>query len=694
MASAVSQTFSDYEIIVIVNASSDRTLMLAREFEKSHPKLVQVVANQDNVGLGEARNQGLELAIGRYVAFLDGDDWINDNALSLMYASATTYDSEVTVVNHARFFGDGTYRINRRTDVLKHPFVDTHAEKQLLLNNLNVAWNKLYLLSFIKRNNFTFERGYYEDIDWNFKILLIAKKISCIADVLYYYRQRTGSILNSVNHDHIHIIDRWENLFKYIKNNYSNSDPLIGAIHDYMTRTVINVLAQPGRLPNESKAAYFTQAKMLFERVADFKQGKLKKDAEARYQLIKKSTYARYKLYDSLERPIKHKGRRALNALMRKFERRYGKKLRLSIYRKVLLNLPLQDNWVVFESQWGRNMNCNPYAIFEEISKTGKYRCAWVLRPDVSKRGEKSRTIRLTPMSLRYLHFMARAKYFVNNANFPTELEKRPGTIHLQTMHGTPLKSMGLAERFNHSNNKMDWKKFQKRCSRWDYVLSTNTYSNKIWRRDYPYGYKILETGYPRNDVFFRDESSIRDKLFKELSIPRGKIVILYAPTFRDDCDDNSFKLDLMELKNAVSDSHIILLRSHYLRDKFNNDFRLNGFVYDVSDYPEANELACISDILITDYSSIMFDYANKKKPIILFGYDYDKYKETRGVYFDIKESAPGPFVKNNEELIEVINNKKYEDSVNHDKLNSFHRKYCQFDNGDAAKKVVNIVFE
>src|SRR5690625_5216360 len=168
----------------------------------------------------------------------------------------------------------------------------------------------------------------------------------------------------------------------------------------------------------------------------------------------------------------------------------------------------------------------------------------------------------------------------------------------------------------------MNWSNFAKRCRRWDYVISSNPYSSMIWRRAMPYGYKVLESGYPRNDLFFNYSESTTKGLRNKLNIPIDKKVILYAPTFRDDNIKNKQTYEFFKaLVNAIDSNSILLLRSHYLTDQDQLSLRSEeaANIIDVSSYPYTNDLCLISDLLITDYSSIMFDYACLKRPIVLF---------------------------------------------------------------------------
>ena len=241
---------------------------------------------------------------------------------------------------------------------------------------------------------------------------------------------------------------------------------------------------------------------------------------------------------------------------------------------------------------------------------------------------------------------------------------------------------------------------FRENSSRWDYLISQNEYSTEIFRRAFAFDKKILEIGYPRNDVLINNNNSIFIKDIKDrLGIPLDKKVILYAPTWRDNQYhmDGKYKfsmgLNIQEVLDELGEEYILLLKPHYLvTDKIDIiGYEKQIFIFDVQQ--DIQELYLITDILITDYSSVMFDYSLLKRPIIFFTYDLKQYKEEiREFYFDIFADPPGKIVLNNEQLVQAIK------SVNIDYLNyknnyqKFSETYNSKDDGKASKKVVELI--
>src|SRR5699024_3141759 len=264
-------------------------------------------------------------------------------------------------------------------------------------------------------------------------------------------------------------------------------------------------------------------------------------------------------------------------------------------------------------------------------------------------------------LSFRYFYYLARARVWVNNQNFPTYLTKRKGTTYVQTWHGTPLKKMLHDIENVMGRNDTYLERVTNSVNRWDYLLSPSSYASETFRSAFQYKGPIIEKGYPRNDVFYKQNIKERSEDIKSrLRLPRDKKVILYAPTFRDNqtSKKNKFmfqvQMDLEKMQQELSDEYIILLRMHLvINNKLSIPKWQKGFVKNVSNYPDMQELLLISDILITDYSSVMFDYANTKRPILYFTYDLETYRDmVRGFYIDFEKEAPGPFVRTTDEII------------------------------------------
>lgn len=355
--------------------------------------------------------------------------------------------------------------------------------------------------------------------------------------------------------------------------------------------------------------------------------------------------------------------------------------------------LPIRKNMVVFESFWGKAFNDNPRAIYEYMERTygGRYQYFWFMNNEYIPVSGSARTVRKN--SWRYFYCLARGKYFVANATFPNFYVKRHGQIEMQTLHGTFLKTMGLDETVTF-NTKDKQDHLLKRTGRWDYLISPSPYMTEVSAKAYLYEHRIVECGFPRNDILYQkntrnDVTSIKE----ELHLPLDKKVVLYAPTFRS-TKKFDLHLDLGKLRERLSSEYILLLRLHYFVAGRLDVEPFKGFVFDVSSYPEVQDLYLISDLMMTDYSSVMFDYAHLKRPMLFFAYDLDDYRDyLRGIYLNYEETVPGPIVSTTEDVIKNI--LELPGSVNYqEKYERFYAGFCTFGRGDSAKRAVECLLD
>ena len=353
--------------------------------------------------------------------------------------------------------------------------------------------------------------------------------------------------------------------------------------------------------------------------------------------------------------------------------------------------LPINNKMIVFESFWGKSYNNNPRYLYEYIDKNHQeYKCIWIFNDESIKIKGNGKKIRFR--SLKYFYYMAIAKYFVNNVNFPDFYEKRKNTIEIQTMHGFPLKKIGL-DVPGEFKTKESKNKFIRRCKRWDYLIVANDKVEDITKKCFLFDKEFLKVNYPTTDEIFRlNTSEIVNEIKEELKIPKNKKVILYAPTWRL---KNKFDLmlDFKKMKKLLGEEYVLLLRLHPFSTKGLDKDLINNFVMDLSGYESIEKLYVISDALITDYSSVMFDYAVLNKPMIFFVYDINYYKNLRGFNLDFEIEAPGPIVKTSDEVINEILNLDTIKSRYNEKIKFFNKQYLNLEKGNSCKRIFDKVF-
>ncbi|MQY07171.1 bifunctional glycosyltransferase/CDP-glycerol:glycerophosphate glycerophosphotransferase [Actinomadura macrotermitis] len=355
---------------------------------------------------------------------------------------------------------------------------------------------------------------------------------------------------------------------------------------------------------------------------------------------------------------------------------------------------PLRD-LAVFESFRGRQYSDSPRAVYEEMARRHPdLDYVWVTLDGRFQAPPGVRTVLYG--SRTHFETLAQARYLVGNDPMPEWFVKREGQFYLQTWHGTPLKRIGYDIERPQFKNAQDYlRRFSADVAQWDALVSPNPFSSPILRRAFRYDGELLESGYPRNDLLVRGDAERAERVRSLLGIAPGKKVVLYAPTWRDDQARSGgysmeLKLDLAAARAALGDDHVLLVRGH-----FNLGGGVEGadgeFTIDVSRYSDIAELYLISDVLITDYSSVMFDFAVTGRPQIFFTYDLERYRDQlRGFYFDLEAEAPGPLVATSAEVIAAIRDAGASTGAYAARYRAFQEKFCAWDDGTAAARAVD----
>ena len=394
-----------------------------------------------------------------------------------------------------------------------------------------------------------------------------------------------------------------------------------------------------------------------------------------------------------------------MSGLLSNNNKRFLKK-RLKFWLCCLKHPILNEHLIVFEAFSGKRCGGNLRAIYEQLMEDERYRdfrYVWIVN-DVEAHADlkvrrHTRVVKKDSPSAFILY--AKAKYWFNNVALPNYLIPRPHQVYVETWHGTPLKKLGNDIEYEvdprQSLAEMH-KKYYIKGRKMDYLVSPSKfYSEKMissFRLDKSKKEDIiLETGYPRNDALFTFTEEDVARIREEIGVPDGKKVILYTPTWRD----NEFKkgegfqykeaVDFGRLMEELGDEYVLLFRAHHQIGFKDVAHDVSG-VIDVTEVDDVNDLYIISDLMITDYSSTMFDYGNLRRPMVFFMYDLDEYQgEIRDFYFDINE-LPGPIVKTQEELADAILD-QFAHFEYDDKYKAFTAKFNSLDDGNAAKRVI-----
>ncbi|UUU22571.1 bifunctional glycosyltransferase family 2 protein/CDP-glycerol:glycerophosphate glycerophosphotransferase [Streptomyces sp. DSM 40750] len=686
--SVLSQSFTDLELIVVDDASTDNCAAVAEEFAARDTRVRRPVRLRENAGPGAARNKGMEYARGDYLLFLDGDDTFTPGALQAIADRVKeTGEPDVLVYDFARTSWSG------------EPVRDEHAlqlteqgtapfrldDRPGLLDVRPVAWNKAYKREFVEDHDFRFPPGIYEDTAWTYPVLMTAESVATLDRVCVHHRRRRhGSLLDATTRAHFDVFEQYDRVFAYVDERPELA-PWRPVLFRRMVDHLTSVFSRRQRLPRGARSEFLHTVRAHCARYRT-PGAPIRARVRLRHALLRLGSRRTYGALRAVARLGRSAGRRV--AGLARLLRAAG----LRVHYRVQRLLPLRADRAVFAAYGGRGYVCSPAAL-ENAFRTHVpgMRTSWIARPEHHHTLPVA-TRRVLPGSMAYWTALARSKYLVNNVDFDPRLVKRPGQILLQTQHGTPLKHMGLDLQDRPAAARgTDFAAMLRGSDQWDYVLSGNRHSTLVWERVYPSAYTTLEYGSPRNDVFLRASSTDVARVREHLGIPEGAVAVLYAPTHRDYRHSQRSHLDLERVLRKLGPRFVILARAHHVYDSPLTDLA-HGRLLDVTAYPSVENLCLASDALVTDYSSLMFDYAILDRPIVIHSEDWEAYEAARGTYFDLRSFPPGAVARSEDELIDIFATGHWRGSRSAQLRAAFRDRFCQYDDGRAAERVVRRV--
>ena len=349
----------------------------------------------------------------------------------------------------------------------------------------------------------------------------------------------------------------------------------------------------------------------------------------------------------------------------------------------------------VYNSFAGR-FSDSPRAVYERLLERGsQHEHVWLVDP-AHQHGfpADAATVELgSPASIAALES---ADALVANTHTEVEWTKAPGALYLQTWHGTPLKKI------HHDVLPMSapgdrLARLDRDVARWDVLLSPNRASTERLRQAFRFPGEVVETGYPRNDLLLApDRDARRAQVRASLGIPEHTRAVLYTPTWRDDAyyaeGDIELALDIEAFVERMGEDWVLLPRLHYMMTSRMAPLEGPG-VRDVSYYPDVRDLYLAADVMITDYSSTMFDFAVTGKPLVFYAYDLDAYRDSvRGLYFDFVPDAPGPVVQTPGEVLDALLDLDGVRTRYADRYAAFQDLYCSLEDGRATDRVLDLL--
>jgi len=391
---------------------------------------------------------------------------------------------------------------------------------------------------------------------------------------------------------------------------------------------------------------------------------------------------------------------------------RIRRRLLRDVYYRVQRLLPVRGA-ILFSSFHGKQCGDNPRGIADELRRRGDRRKhIWAIN-DWSAAVPPEGTAVLVG-TRAYYAALARSAWLVYNDHVPHPYRKRPGQRHVQTWHGTPLKRIGYdigEPKMASGRRYLEYMAGD--VAQWDLLLSPNPFSTPIMREAFLFAGQIAETGYPRNDPLVAAAGGAEGAggaggragdraaaIRARLGLPAGKRVAMYVPTWRDNLYDEAgrylldFRLDLDAAGRRLAAGWVLLIRGHHLMAGRPHAADVPGFSFDVTGYPDIGDLLQVTDVLITDYSSVMFDFAPAGRPMLFFTYDLEQYRDhVRGFYFDFEAAAPGPLLASSEQVVDALADIDSVAAKYAGALAAFTVRFCPLDDGRASARACDAIF-
>lgn len=711
LESLKTSAFQDFETLLVVDKEHDCIDDVIKEYS-----FVRVIESQVH-GCAACRNVGMQYAMGEYIYFLDADDYVLENTLGLLAVHAHGEDIVYGAIsntwnNKANYLEkianqeidpedlEEKQRLHEeKVDAyrLKNPDESEH-RLQSVYYLLRVkkgirsitALGILFKTTFIRQNCFTFDENYryYSDMTFLCPVLDRLTSQVRVEDAIYVKRKHNDPInypaLSQEESD-----DRFEERCKAVETTRSLIDEN-GIVRYYLDFKLIHFFTRSmskrlRRSKDERwRNEYFT---MIIPYIEKCRPDVLDELSRNNAKMVRALLNHDLKGVQKQVRWVL--GKKKFKTMLKNKNTAY----KLAYFHRYLKQ-PVKENVILFETFMAKNYSDSPKYIYEYIAQNHpEYECVWAIN-DGAKIPYGAKTVKR--FSFQYAYYLAVSKYLVFNVRPPLWYRKREEQVFLETWHGTPLKRLVFDQEEVTSASPKYKQQFYRQRKDWDFLVSANPFSTKTFRSCFLYEGEMLEYGYPRNDIlYWPNKDEIAQQLKEKLGIPKDKKTILYAPTWRDDQHYGSgqykfeLALDLKLMKERLQDDYVVLLRTHHYISDHIDVSGLGDFVINLSSYDDISEIYLISDICITDYSSVFFDYANLKRPILFYTYDFDKYKnQLRGFYIDMNKEVPGPLLYTSEQVVQAIEDIDEITEEYKERYDQFYDRFCCYDDGHASEHV------
>lgn len=703
------QTLTDLEFILVDDGSTDNTYEIASEFAESDPRIRLI--SQENQGPSAARNHGLRLVNGDYICFVDADDLMSYDALELMYDAALEHDADLVMGGTIRFNSRRTWNIKTYIDFgilepgLKH--ITTHPGLMYAVG----PCAKLYKRELVAGVFFPEHIRLGEDQPFALYAYVHANKIYTVDSTVYFYRQREGETESLTQQAISRPLDIFNDLYEMIElaRDVLKEDWLF---HFYLERVIAadiwpRVKAAVMTLEGSIQAAAMNSLATWLESV----DTKTFNQVSGLYYfplagLIWRLRYLKGPAFSPLFRLIKvilkkmrptayghllgvvsYKLLRRFWSIVKRQNRRFKRVAERFVLKKVVFaiakRLPVQRK-VVFATNKTEelvgNLQFLHVATIKYFSTWGTHVYSKQLNPSFISR-------------VRQYYTMGRAAVMFLDDYYHQlyGLRGRENGDIIQVWHAAgAFKKFGLSSLGAIDANSYDFEVTAH--GSYTKVLASSSAIRDFYSEAFNVPVRdVLPLGVPRTDMFFDGAhiAEVKSMFVNEYPQLQGKKILLYAPTFRGTPRERvqfQIQLDLDMMAKSLGDDYVLLLKLHpAVKQGVQIPNHLNEFVLDLSASADINDLMLISDILITDYSSVVFEYSLLQRPMIFFAYDLEDYLNERGFYYDYTSFVPGPIVKETAEMIRLIQQGNFD----MEKVNTFADKFFDFRDGKATERIL-----
>ena len=651
LRSVLKQTYRNFEIICVDDGSTDLSAQIIKEMMISEPRirLIQI----ENHGQGFARNLARKEACGKYILFLDADDYIEDTTLDLAVTRAELDGSDFVVFDWYYFQPVGLEpKYSHHDSFFRKKMLDGDECLQLLRINPIFSVNKLYRREFLDRNSIFYGEGYiYEDNPFWVQVVLSAKRVSLIHSPLYRVTISSSSSTKTKQDTEFHYksyVRACTAAFEQIKRSTRLSEEDTYCISLYFFSRFLDYYMI--RTPSRYRGSFSREFADIIGgiQIKDFKKSpflsfaiKHKVFSQKKYALFRALLFYYHKLRPYYKKArsklakLYHAGKAVMKRAVRKLFRNEDASAALKKEYDANLILPLYQDVILFMGFDGRYTGNSRY-LFEEMLETVPTGLKLFF---VTNDHRVPFQYRIEPNSERCERFVARSKVIIFESWTPARYRKRPGTVWIQLWHGTPLKKLLFDSNEETVFRGNPYQKTGKYADilKWDYLLADNKAVSSYFQTAFLLDpRRILPFGYPRVRYLLNNHQNeaLKSLIREKNGISKEKKIVLFLPTWRD-CNyraaqgalDVSYLPDLNELQKRLGETYEIVYKDH----PFISDMDKVNFTNHAD--AETQELLLIADVLLTDYSSAMFDALAIDVPIVLYCRDFEKNEELRGVY-------------------------------------------------------------